>query len=157
MKNIWFYKTPIGKIGIASENETIIGILFENSKIIENAQEKETPIIKKCHQQLMEYFNQERTHFNLPLAINGTDFQNKVWNALMDIPYGSTCSYKDIALKINNEKAVRAVGLANNKNYIPIIIPCHRVIGTSGKLVGYAGGLEMKQYLLDLEKTNADK
>ena len=100
----------------------------------------------------MEYFNGERREFNLPIFIEGTDFQKKVWNALVNIPYGKTCSYKDIAIAIGNEKAVRAVGHANNKNKLPIVIPCHRVIGINGKLVGYAGGIDRKDKLLELEK-----
>lgn len=90
--------------------------------------------------------------FDLPLDARGTEFQKKVWNELLRIPYGETKSYKDIAVAIGNEKACRAIGMANNKNPIPIIIPCHRVIGSNGKLVGYAGGLNVKEKLLNIEK-----
>ncbi len=102
-------------------------------------------------QQLSEYFNKERQVFDLPLAPQGTAFQQRVWRALQQIPYGQTRSYKDIALAINNPKAYRAVGMANNKNPLMIFIPCHRVIGSNHRLVGYAGGLDIKEELLALE------
>ena len=101
--------------------------------------------------QLLEYFRGERQAFTVDLDIFGTDFQQRVWRALMEIPYGATVSYKDIAVSIANPKAVRAVGMANNKNKIPIIIPCHRVVGADRSLVGYGGGLEVKELLLKLE------
>ena len=101
-----------------------------------------------------EYFNKEREQFELPLSPQGTEFQLKVWSALREIPYGETCSYKDIAIKLGNEKASRAVGMANNRNPIAIFVPCHRVIGANGKLVGYAGGLDIKEKLLEMEKYN---
>jgi methylated-DNA-[protein]-cysteine S-methyltransferase len=104
--------------------------------------------------QLDEYFDKKRTIFDIPIYQKGTDFQNKVWNEVAKIPYGQTCSYKDIAIKIGKPTAYRAVGNANNKNNIPIIIPCHRVIGSNKKLVGYAGGLNIKKSLLGLEKDN---
>lgn len=112
-----------------------------------NAPELNTPYEK----QLVEYFNGERREFDIDLDIIGTEFQQRVWQALMKIPYGETVSYKDIAIAVGNPKALRAVGMANNKNKIPIIIPCHRVIGTNGKLVGYGGGLPVKEKLLKLE------
>ncbi len=101
--------------------------------------------------ELLEYFAGERKVFSFAYVGKGTEFQQKVWKALCDIPYGETRSYKDIAVAIGNEKACRAVGMANNKNPIGVIVPCHRVIGASGKLVGYASGVEMKAYLLTLE------
>lgn len=102
--------------------------------------------------QLQEYFEGERKIFDLPLDMRGTDFQKQVWAALCDIPYGETCSYKALACAIGNPKASRAVGMANNKNPVSIVVPCHRVIGADGKLVGYAGGLDIKSALLQLEK-----
>nr|WP_278044729.1 methylated-DNA--[protein]-cysteine S-methyltransferase [Shewanella maritima] len=105
----------------------------------------------KAIKQLQEYFAGQRVSFDLPLAAKGTEFQHQVWQALVDMPYGSFCSYSDIAKQIARPKAVRAVGAANGANPIAIIVPCHRVIGKSGKLTGYAHGLAMKQYLLDLE------
>lgn len=102
--------------------------------------------------QLDEYFNNQRTQFDLKLDLQGTPFQVKVWNQLCMIPYGETISYKQLAENINNAKAIRAVGGANNKNKLPIVVPCHRVIGANGSLVGYAGGLQRKIWLLELEK-----
>ena len=113
-----------------------------------------TELTEKAYKQLQEYFDGNRKQFDLPYRLNGTEFQKKVWNELTHIPYGETISYKDIAIAVGNEKASRAIGMANNKNPITVIIPCHRVIGTSGKLVGYAGGLTMKEFLLDMERKN---
>ena len=106
--------------------------------------------------QLDEYFQGKRTTFSLPFKLTGTPFQLAVWKELQNIPYGQTTSYKEIAQKINKPKACRAVGMANNKNPLPIIIPCHRVIGSNGKLIGYAGGLNLKNYLLELEKSHTN-
>jgi len=100
---------------------------------------------------LNEYFDEKRQQFDFPIHMKGTEFQIKVWQALMTIPYGSTCSYKDIAVKIGNSKASRAVGMANNKNPLIIVVPCHRIIGANGSLVGYACGLHVKEDLLRLE------
>jgi O-6-methylguanine DNA methyltransferase len=108
-------------------------------------------VLLEAKKQLEDYFMKRRQEFDLPLELNGTEFQKKVWRALMDIPYGETRSYKEIAKVVGNDKASRAIGLANNKNLIMIIIPCHRVIGSNGKLVGYAGGLNLKAALLELE------
>lgn len=102
-------------------------------------------------EQLQEYFEGKRKEFSVSLYLVGTDFQKKVWSALIAIPYGKTISYKDLAINIDNPKAIRAVGGANNKNRIPIIIPCHRVIGSDGKLVGFGGGLHLKERLLNIE------
>lgn len=110
-----------------------------------------TPLIQEVDQQLQEYFNHKRQLFELPLLINGTEFQNKVWKALLTIPYGKVCSYQDIARKVQNERAVRAVGGANNGNKIGIIIPCHRVIGKNNCLIGYAAGIDLKSELLKFE------
>ena len=109
-------------------------------------------VLSQTVTQLKEYFAGLRNQFDLPLASTGTDFQTQVWHALTTIPYGETWSYQDLANAIGNPKAVRAVGLANSKNPISIVVPCHRVIGKSGKLTGYAGGVERKQRLLALEK-----
>ena len=149
-KNIYFYETntPIGKIGIATtEDDSHITDLAWKY----NFQICETELIKQAKKQLFEYFEKKRKNFDLPLLKEGTPFQISVWNALETIPYGETRSYKDIAIAINNEKAVRAVGMANNRNKISIFIPCHRVIGMNGKLVGYGGGLHIKEFLLELE------
>lgn len=154
IKNI---KTPIGIITIKEKNNKIIELQL-NSNLVqpikENEKIKETPLLVEAEKQLIEYFNKTRTKFDLPLAPQGTDFMKRVWKELIQIPYGETRTYKQIAQKIGNEKASRAVGMANNKNPIPIIIPCHRVIGANNKLVGYALGLDKKEFLLDLEKSN---
>lgn len=115
-----------------------------------------TELLSMATIQLDEYFQGKRTTFSLPFKLTGTPFQLAVWKELQNIPYGQTTSYKEIAQKINKPKACRAVGMANNKNPLPIIIPCHRVIGSNGKLIGYAGGLNLKNYLLELEKSHTN-
>jgi methylated-DNA-[protein]-cysteine S-methyltransferase len=115
-----------------------------------------TELLSMATIQLDEYFQGKRTTFSLPFKLTGTPFQLAVWKKLQNIPYGQTTSYKEIAQKINKPKAYRAVGMANNKNPLPIIIPCHRVIGSNGKLIGYAGGLNLKNYLLELEKSHTN-
>ncbi len=153
MSNGYYYETIIGKISIV-ENGTAITHIYFNSVISNDIEIIETPLLKKANKELQEYFRGERKIFDLHLEPQGTEFQQNVWRALQEIPYGKTCSYKDIAENVGNIKASRAVGMANNKNTIPIIIPCHRVIGANGKLVGYAGGLELKEKLLGIEKQN---
>lgn len=115
-----------------------------------------TELLSMATIQLDEYFQGKRTTFSLPFKLTGTPFQLAVWKELQNIPYGQTTSYKEIAQKINKPKAYRAVGMANNKNPLSIIIPCHRVIGSNGKLIGYAGGLKLKNYLLELEKSHTN-
>ena len=115
-----------------------------------------TELLSMATIQLDEYFQGKRTTFSLPFKLTGTPFQLAVWKELQNIPYGKTTSYKEIAQKINKPKACRAVGMANNKNPLPIVIPCHRVIGSNGKLIGYAGGLNLKNYLLELEKSHTN-
>ena len=115
-----------------------------------------TELLSMATIQLDEYFQGKRTTFSLPFKLTGTPFQLAVWKELQNIPYGKTTSYKEIAQKINKPKAYRAVGMANNKNPLPVIIPCHRVIGSNGKLIGYAGGLKLKNYLLELEKSHTN-
>lgn len=161
MRYIYFYDTKtkeLGTIGIVADENHITNLFFEyeieNIKKDKNYILKETFLIKKASEQLFEYLAGKRKDFELPLLRDGTDFQISVWNELIKIPYGETRSYKDIAVAINNEKAVRAVGMANNRNKISIFIPCHRVIGSDKKLVGYGGGLEIKKFLLNLEKMN---
>lgn len=124
---------------------------------IPDCEEVETDLIKNTHRQLDEYFSGERKFFDIPLLLIGTDFQVKVWKALMTIPYGKTASYLDIAKLIGNPKASRAVGGANNKNNIIIVIPCHRIIGSNGDLTGYECGLDIKKYLLNLESGENNK
>lgn len=143
-----YYQSPIGIIEILAKNKGIFSINF-----VDNLS---TPItndlILNCTTQLDNSFKGLRKDFDIDMFYNkGTNFQIKVWDALKTIPYGSTCSYKEIAYKIKNEKAVRAVGGANNKNNLAIIIPCHRVIGINGNLIGYNGGLWKKEWLLNHE------
>lgn len=152
MKNFYCYDTKIGKISICESKGKITDIIFGKPELSDEYKICETDIIKNCHNQLNEYFDKKRKTFDLPLNPKGTEFMLKVYNELLKIPYGETKCYKEIALSINNPNASRAVGMANNKNPIPIIIPCHRVIGKNGKLVGYGGGLEIKKFLLELEK-----
>jgi len=152
MKFIYHYNYSICKLGIAEENGAVCNIFFVNSKIPKDFEKLETPLIKTTANQLDEFFKKKRKVFDLPLILHGTEFQKKVWEVLQKIPYGETYSYKKTAETVGNPKASRAVGLANNRNPIPIIIPCHRVIGSNGKLTGYAGGLELKQMLLELEQ-----
>lgn len=154
MKYIYYYDTPVGRLGIAENGIGITDIFFarENKNLKDTLEEKETDLIKMAKTQLDEYFAGIRQEFTLPLSLNGTEFQVKDWEALCTIPYGETRSYKDIAIQIGNPKACRAVGMANNRNPILIVVPCHRVIGHNGKLVGYGGGLDVKEILLNLEK-----
>ena len=153
MINYFCYDTEIGRIKISEKDEKIIGLVFSDYKK-ENEIEKETELIKKAYTQLEEYLSGKRTEFDIEIEMIGTEFQKKVWKELLNIPYGETRSYKDIAIAIGNEKACRAVGNANNKNPIAIIVPCHRVVGSNGSMTGYAGGLNIKEKLLKIEKYN---
>lgn len=149
----YFYEFEIGRIGITEKDGSITNVDFIRSELPEGTQACETPLLKEAARQLKNYFAGELKKFSLPLAPEGTPFMKQVWAALCEIPYGKTASYRDIAEKIGRPKAARAVGLANNRNPIPIIIPCHRVIGADGSLVGYGGGLDIKKRLLELEKS----
>ena len=151
MKYIYYYDTVLGKIGIAEENGEITNLIFESEKINSNIILQETKILKIAFRQLEEYLQGSREVFELQLNPSGTEFQKRDWLALQQIPYGKTVSYGAIAKQIGCPKGARAVGLANNKNPIPIFIPCHRVIGANGKLVGYGGGIDKKIKLLEIE------
>lgn len=152
MKNIFVYRTKIGPVAIADNGTEITEVdVVSEDQIFEM---NETDLLKSAAKQLNEYLEGKRKSFDLPLNPNGTEFQKKVWNALCSIPYGETRSYKQIAEAVDNPKGCRAVGMANNKNPIMIFIPCHRVVGSDGSLTGYAGGLDMKEKLLVLEKGN---
>jgi methylated-DNA-[protein]-cysteine S-methyltransferase len=144
------YDTMLGSVTFVEEDGALLAI--STSRLYEGIWQ-ETDTIKEAHQQLTEYLKGERKTFDLPLNLKGTDFQQQVWKALCDIPYGETRSYKQIAESIGNPKAVRAVGMANNRNPLLIVVPCHRVIGANGKLVGYGAGIEKKEFLLRLEKS----
>lgn len=145
------YATEFGKVYIAEDCGKIVALNFRGI----DAPEKETELIKKTYQELLEYFAGKLKTFDIPLKQNGTEFQMRVWNALRQIPYGKIVTYKDVAKKVGNEKASRAVGMANHNNPICIIVPCHRVIGKNGSLTGYAEGLNIKAKLLELEANNS--
>jgi len=153
-KSVFYYDFPVGPVGIIEENGAVSGVFFREKKqvTVGDAAIAETPLIKKTASQLGEYFERRRKIFDLPLLLRGTEFQSAVRKALQTIPYGETRTYKDIAILAGNPKACRAAGMANHRNPIAIIVPCHRVIGSDGSLTGYAGGLEIKRYLLELEK-----
>jgi methylated-DNA-[protein]-cysteine S-methyltransferase len=148
--NYFTYSLKKIKIVITEENNAITGLYFD-PEVPAGFIKTETPLIKKAAAQIEEYLNGKRKKFSLPLAMHGTPFQMDVWRALQSIPYGETRSYKEIAEIVKRPKAVRAVGMANHRNPISIIVPCHRVIGHNGSLTGYGGGLPLKKYLLKLE------
>ncbi|MFJ2366957.1 methylated-DNA--[protein]-cysteine S-methyltransferase [Pseudomonas sp. NPDC087697] len=149
-------KSPVGTLTLVAKGSKLCAILWENEKLdrvrIGPSQEDiHSPVLLEAERQLNEYFAGERVCFELELDFAGTEFQQKVWQALLTIPFGETRSYSQIAVQIGNPKAVRAVGAANGKNPLSIVAPCHRVIGASGSLTGFAGGLGAKQFLLTLE------
>ena len=145
------YSTVLGDVTFVEEDGALLAI---SMKSFQEGVEQETPIIKEAFRQISEYLKGKRKLFDLPLRMKGTDFQKRVWTALLDIPYGETRSYKQIAVAIGNPKGMRAVGMANNRNPLLIVVPCHRVIGANGSLVGYGEGLEMKEFLLRLESSS---
>lgn len=149
MKNVIYFKTILGEMAIVEEEGKICEVSFEK---IKDAKVSCTPVLKDAKGQMEEFFALKRKKFDLPLSPAGTAFQKDVWAELLKIPYGKTATYGEIAGKIGNKNACRAVGGANNKNPIPIFIPCHRVIGKSGSLTGYALGLDVKEKLLRLEQ-----
>jgi len=142
--------SPVGRLGLAATDEALTLIEFGRQ---DEPRPPEDPILRETQRQLAEYFAGERTTFDLPLAPQGTPFQRQVWAALQEIPYGETWTYGRLARHIGLPTAFRAVGAANGQNPIPIVIPCHRVVGTNGKLTGYGGGLPRKRLLLELEAT----
>ena len=152
-KTYYTYETSYGSITIASSGSAIVALVFRESDV-SGGKIEASSLTDLAVKQLEEYFAGKRRRFDLPVNPSGTRFQEAVWKELLAIPYGETRSYKQIAQKIGKPKACRAVGMANNRNPISIIIPCHRVIGSNGALVGYGGGLEMKRKLLDLEKNS---
>lgn len=157
MKTFYSYTYGgVGKIEIGTESERITDVHFAKSFVPPSEySRKETPLHRKAAEQLREYFDGKRKVFDLPLAPVGTEFQMRCWDALLEVPYGETRSYGDIARAAGSPKGFRAVGMANNRNPVAIIIPCHRIIGSDGKLVGYGGGLDIKVFLLELERKNA--
>ena len=151
MKYYSYYEFSIGTLGIGEDGVGISHIFLPGTADVSAAVQKETPLIAAAAAQLREYFAGERKEFDLPLAPQGTAFQRRVWEKLCEIPYGECRSYGDLARNIGSPKAARAVGMANHRNPILIVIPCHRVLGKDGSLTGYAAGMKMKQALLDLE------
>lgn len=139
--------SPVGALTLTERDGALARIDFAD----EGAADL-TPLLAAAARQLEEYFAGTRRCFDIPLAPSGTPFQQEVWQALRDIPYGETRSYRDIACAVGRPRACRAVGMANNRNPLPIVVPCHRVVGASGALVGYAGGLDIKRALLDTER-----
>ncbi len=150
-------KTPVGELKLIGSDQGLAAVLWEDDDInrvrakseVEDLNHK---VLKQAELELQEYFEGKRVEFSIPLHPEGTDFQLKVWEELKKIPYGKTISYGELAVRIGNPKAARAVGAANGKNPLSIVVPCHRVIGASGKLTGFAGGVDVKSKLLVLEK-----
>lgn len=152
-----YMDSPVGALKLVAHDQALVAVMWDNEdhkrvRLSELIEDRHHLILHRVKQQLEQYFAGQRQQFDLPLDFQGTAFQQQVWQALLSIPYGETRSYKDIAIQLGNVKAVRAVGAANGKNPISIIAPCHRVIGSSGALVGFAGGLDKKQILLNIEQ-----
>lgn len=153
-KTIW---SPVGELTLVADDRGLAAILWENDRpgrvrlgpLTEDAQH---PVLVETERQLGEYFAGQRRTFNVSLSFSGSDFQKRVWDALLTIPFGETRSYGEIAQQVGKPSASRAVGAANGRNPISIIAPCHRVVGSTGKLTGFAGGLDAKKYLLELEQ-----
>ncbi len=149
-------KSPVGSLKIVVNEDALLAVLWDNEnpkrvRLAQLVEDLKDPLILEVEKQLNEYFLKKRREFNLPLEAEGTQFQKGVWGFLRQIPYGTTASYKDIAIQMQNPLAVRAIGTANGRNPISIIVPCHRVIASNGSLAGFAGGIDRKQILLDLE------
>ena len=154
---MWFdaFNTPIGQLTIAADDSGLRFVLFENNKYdVPGRQDwrRDSGPTRAAREQLLQYFAAERQTFDMPLHLGGTEFQKKTWATLAQIPFGQTWSYSELAAKIALPKAVRAVGAANGRNPLPIILPCHRVIGANGSLTGFGGGLPTKKWLLEHER-----
>ncbi|HEY7194613.1 MAG TPA: methylated-DNA--[protein]-cysteine S-methyltransferase [Gemmatimonadales bacterium] len=145
------FTSPIGELTLTASETGLTGVYFPNARRIKFGRAGENDVLKAAKEQLAEYFAHTRTTFDLPLAAEGTEFEQRVWKLLRAIPYGSTTSYGDLARKLGDLKEARAVGAANGKNPIPIIVPCHRVVGSNGDLTGFGGGLDRKRWLLEHE------
>ena len=142
-------ESPLGNILLEADDKGITIVQFSWAEGV--AKETSNVILNQCAKELSQYFNEKRMFFSVPLSLNGTDFQMRVWAELQNVPYGTTSTYLKMAQKLGDEKVIRAAASANGKNPIAIIVPCHRVIGTNGDLVGYAGGLDKKKWLLEHE------
>jgi methylated-DNA-[protein]-cysteine S-methyltransferase len=158
-----FYKeieSPVGKLKLVASAKALVAVLWEQErpdrvKLPALKLDAQQPILLEAERQLSEYFSGTRTEFELPLELNGSEFQKRVWRALREIPFGQTTSYLDLAKAVGSARAVRAIGAANGKNPLSIIVPCHRVVGATGSLTGFAGGLDVKAKLLALEAKRA--
>ena len=146
------FETPAGPMALECEGEALTALYLPCRP--KEAVGRETPLLTRGREELLAYFQGKRREFDLPLAPQGTPFQQKVWNALADIPYGEVISYGELARRVGRPKGFQAVGQANRRNPLPIFLPCHRVVGADGSLTGYAGGLELKQFLLELERNH---
>jgi methylated-DNA-[protein]-cysteine S-methyltransferase len=151
---IAYFDSPIGFLEITASEHGIGSLYFREGTFPSN---KPSGVLKNCFDQLAEYFEGKRKIFSLDLDPEGTDFQKKVWNELLKIPFGETISYLELSKRLGDVKAIRAVGNANGKNPVSVIVPCHRVIGTNGKLIGYGGGLWRKRWLLEFERSFVQK
>jgi methylated-DNA-[protein]-cysteine S-methyltransferase len=150
-------ESPVGKLKLVASDQGLVAVLWENDRpgrvrLTEVTEDEQHPILVKTERQLGEYFAGKRKAFSIALDMRGTRFQKDVWEALLAIPFGETRSYGQLAQQLGNPRATRAVGAANGRNPVSIIVPCHRVIGSSGKLTGFAGGLDAKAHLLSLEQ-----
>ena len=143
-----YYESPAGLIEILANDKGVTSVLFVKARAGRTKNNEHTTV---CLQQLHEYFNKQRKEFSVPIDLQGTDFQKRVWNELLKIPFGKTISYMQMAINLGDKKCIRAAGTANGKNPVSIIVPCHRVIGSDEDLVGYAGGMDKKRYLLEHE------
>ncbi len=146
------FDTPLGTLGLGAEEDTLVQLYLPHA-VVPDLASRETPLLRRGKEELLEYLAGDRQAFDLPLRPMGTPFQQRVWHALCEIPYGDTRSYGALAAAIGSPRACRAVGMANHRNPLPILIPCHRVIGATGALVGYGGGLAVKEALLLLERS----
>ena len=151
MKDLWYYETKIGKMGIAGDGQGVTDVFLGERTSLPGMHLGETPLISQAAGEIRVFLDVERKGFQVEVHLEGTPFQKKVWEALCQIPYGETRSYKEVAESIGDPRACRAVGMANNKNPVMILVPCHRVVGSDGSLTGYAGGVEIKKTLLEME------
>ena len=147
-------ETSLGLIKLVAEGNAIVEMQFNTKEPIKNS---DAEVIQQCIKELEEYFSGDRKTFDVSIEINGTEFQKKVWNELLKIPFGKTISYSELALRLGDIKTIRAAASANGKNKLPVIIPCHRVIGKDGSLVGFSGGLDKKEWLLKHEGVIRDE
>lgn len=152
METVFYYNTPIGRLALACQGGFLTRLYFEGETVPAGLVAQETDLLAEAAGQLQRYLAGRQRSFSLPLAPAGSEYMRRVWNQLLTIPYGETRSYRDIASALGNPQAARAVGLANNRNPLPLFIPCHRIVGSDRRLVGYRGGLPLKEHLLELER-----